>query len=108
MGIIIDLIKEYQMNIMLVLSSICGVLAFFVLINKALSRRRKWIMFLLELSSMFLLVFDRFAYFYRGNTKTVGFLMVRISNFVVFLFTIVIPLIFTLYLIDIVVSEIRP
>ena len=67
MGIIIDLIKDYQMNIMLVLSSICGVLAFFVLINKALSRRRKWIMFLLELFSMFLLVFDRFAYFYRGT-----------------------------------------
>ncbi len=102
---IIELIKDYQMNIMLVLSSICGILAFFVLITKALSKRRKWIMLSLELSSMLLLVFDRFAYFYRGNESTIGFWMVRISNFSVFLFTIAIPLIFTLYLIDIVVSE---
>ena len=105
MGYILDLIKEYQMNIMLVLSSICGMLAFFVLITKTLTKRRKWIMLALELASMLLLVFDRFAYYYRGNTDVVGYWMVRISNFSVFMFTLAIPLIFTLYLIDILVSD---
>ncbi|MBP0960839.1 MAG: HD domain-containing protein, partial [Oscillospiraceae bacterium] len=80
----------------------CGLLALFILITKAISKRRKWIMLSLELSSMFLLIFDRFAYFFRGHAGPIGYWMVRISNFAVYMFTIAIPLIFTIYLIDIV------
>ena len=68
---LLDLLKEYQLNIMLVLSSICGLLAFFVAITKAMPAKRKWILLSLELGAMFLLIFDRFAYYFRGDTSDI-------------------------------------
>lgn len=98
-------LKAYQMNIMLCMSSICGLLAFFVAITKTLSPRRKRILLSLELCSMFLLVFDRFAYYYRGTSGTVAYWMVRISNFMVYLLIIGIIFAFTRYLIDLICSD---
>lgn len=60
---LLDLLKEYQLNVMLVLSVICGLLSFFVLITRALPPKRKRILMSLELSGMVLLISDRFAYF---------------------------------------------
>ena len=102
---IIELLKEYQLNIMFALTLICGMLAFFVLITKTLIPSRKYIMLSLELSAMFLLIFDRMAYHYRGNTSDIGFWMVRISNFMVFALTLGIIFIFTLYLIDLYIHD---
>lgn len=102
---IIELLKEYQLNIMFALTLICGMLAFFVLITKTLIPSRKYIMLSLELSAMFLLISDRMAYNYRGNTSDIGFWMVRISNFMVFALTLGIIFIFTLYLIDLYIHD---
>ena len=95
-----ELMKEYQLNVMLALSWICGLLAFFIAITRNLPRKRKYILLAFELNAMFLLTFDRFAYFYRGNTSRTGWWMVRISNFSVFFLMITMAFIFTLYLID--------
>ena len=38
----------------------------------------------LEISAMFLLIADRRAYIFRGDTSALGWWMVRISNFLVF------------------------
>jgi len=97
---VLELLKKYQLNIMLVLSSICGLLAFFVLITKALPPVKKRILVVLELSAMFLLIADRFAYFYRGDPSDSGYYMVRICNFLAFFFVIAIIAAFTMYLMN--------
>lgn len=96
----LETLKEYQLNIMLAFSMICGMLAFFVAITKPLSPSRKRILLSLELCSMFLLSFDRFAYFFRGKEDNIAFWMVRISNFMVYLLILAVILIFTFYIID--------
>lgn len=97
---VLELIKEYQLNIMLVMSSICALLSFFVLITRSLTAVRKCILMSIELSAMFLLIFDRFAYHYRGDTTDIGYHMVRISNFMVFFLTLAVILFFTMYLMN--------
>ena len=97
---VLERLKEYQLNIILVLSSICGLLAFFVLITKALPPVKKRILVVLELSAMFLLIADRFAYFYRGDPSDAGYYMVRICNFLAFFFVIAIIAAFTMYLMN--------
>ncbi len=85
---------------MLYMSGICGVLAILALLTGSLSRKRRMILFMLELSSMILLMSDRFAYIYRGDVSTMGFWMVRICNFLVYFFSLVIPLQVSLYICD--------
>ena len=101
----IEFLSKYQLNIMLALSSACGVIALFVLITKALPKARRRALLLLELSSMFLLYFDRLAYMFSGNQTPVGFVMVRVTNFVVFSMTLVVSLSLNLYLIDLLGNE---
>ncbi|MBP3743705.1 MAG: HD-GYP domain-containing protein [Treponema sp.] len=59
----------------------------------------------LELTGALLLFMDRFAYIYRGNLSNLGFWMVRISNFSVFLFSLTIVHLFTIYLCDLYKNE---
>ncbi len=59
----------------------------------------------LELSAMFLLIADRFAYFYRGNVTNVGWWMVRISNCAVFFLSLVILLVYNFYLRNLFTTE---
>ena len=90
---------------MLVLSGVCGMMAFFVLIASSMSRSRKVSLFLIELSGMLLLVFDRWAYIYRGNPSVTGYWMVRISNFMVFFLTLETVGGFNFYLKDLLLHE---
>ncbi len=70
----------------MILSSICGVMALLVFLTGSMSRKRKMMALMpLELSTMILLIADRRAYIYRGDPSTMGWWMVRISNFLVFL-----------------------
>ena len=101
----VEFLSNYQLNIMLALSSACGVIALFVLITKALSKSRRRALLLLELSSMFLLYFDRLAYMFSGNQTPMGFVMVRVTNFVVFSMTLMVSLSLNLYLIDLLTNE---
>lgn len=89
-----------QLDIMVALIGVCAVVSLFAAITKAIPKSKKIALILLEVSVALLLLFDRFAYIYRGNESTVGYWMVRISNFAVFLFTIVVLFAFNLYLID--------
>ena len=90
---------------MLFLSGICFVLVLLSYLTGALSRRRRQLLGLLELSAMLLLLCDRFAYIYRGNVSTTGYWMVRISNFLVYFFSLVISHMLTLYLCDLYTNE---
>ncbi len=100
-----EFLRQHQLNIMLILIGICGVLAFLVSITKTLTPRRKHALLSLELCAMFLLVFDRFAYIYRGDISSVGFWMVRSCNFLVFFFSLSILYSFNTYLIDLFLRE---
>ena len=98
----VEFLINHQLNIMLALSSVCATIALFVLIARAIPKRRRVALLLLELSSMFLLYFDRMAYIYSGDISHTGYVMVRVSNFLVFFLTNIVILSLNLYLIDVI------
>lgn len=100
-----ELLKSYQPDIMLVLSGICGMTALFVYMTDSISKSRKITLMILELSAMFLMIADRHAYIWRGNPSSMGWWMVRISNFLVFFLTLVVIYLFNMYLIDLFTHE---
>ena len=95
-----EFLKAHQLSIMLFMSGICGVLVILTLMTNTLSMRRRRILAMLEAAAMFLMLFDRYAYLYRGDPSTRGFWMVRISNFLVFFLTLFILHSITRYLFD--------
>ena len=80
----IEYIRNNQLDIMLFFSGACAVLIPLTWVTTTLSCKLKWMLTLIELSSALLLIFDRFAYIYRGDPSNLGYWMVRISNFFVF------------------------
>ena len=100
-----DLLREHQLDIMLVLIGICGVTVFFVAITGTLSKSRKRALLFVEMYATVLLVSDRLAYIYRGDTSRMGFWMVRISNFLVFFMTIAVTHGINLYTCDLLTHE---
>lgn len=93
-------IIDHQLDMMLALSSICGTIAIFVLLAKALPMTRRMTLLFLELSAMILLYMDRLTYIYNGNATKLGFVINRVSTFMDFVFTDVVVLAFNLFLID--------
>lgn len=90
---------------MFFMSGICGTLVFLTTKTGTLSARRKQILILLESSAMLLLLCDCFAYLYRGDVSSMGYGIVRISNFIVYLCMLVLPYGVSLYLRDLFANE---
>lgn len=103
-----DFLRTYQLDIMLFLSGGCGVLTILALSTKTLTLSRKHALVCMELSSMFLLIFDRLAYIYRGDISNKGYWMVRISNFLVYLLSLYVSHAFNVYLLDIIKTTVKP
>ena len=99
-----EILQQLQPTIMVALAAICGVLALLVYLT-ALEPKRKFALMMLEFSAMLLMIADRYAYLFRGDTSTLGWWMVRISNFLVFFLTLVVLYSFNLYLIDLLTHE---
>ena len=100
-----EFLKSIQPDIMLALSAICGVLALLACLTNTMSKKRKLALVMMEISAMLLMIFDRRAYIYRGNTSSLGWWMVRVCNFAVFFLTLVVIYGFNLYLIDLFTHE---
>ncbi len=100
-----DVLREYQTDIMLVLSGVCGIIALFVYMTGTISKKRKAALMMLELSAMLMMISDRRAYIYRGDTSSLGWWMVRLSNFLVFFLTLMVVFGFNQYLIDLFTHE---
>ena len=98
-------LKDQQLNLMLILSGICGVFAIFSFVIKVLSAPRKKAFLLMDISAMLLMIADRFAYIYRGDISRLGYWMVRICNFLVFALTLCILFAFNRYLEDLFTNE---
>ncbi|MBR5419601.1 MAG: diguanylate cyclase [Lachnospiraceae bacterium] len=95
-----ELIRTYQLDIMLVLCAACMTIVLLLTFTRFLPKRRRSIMILLELTATLLLASDRMAYRYAGDMSSAGYVMVRLSNFMVFFLTSGIVLCFNLFLID--------
>ncbi len=95
-----DLIRTYQLDIMLVLCAACLTMLLMLAFTRFLPARRKWIMILLEVVVTLLLASDRQAYLYSGRQDSIAVIMVRVSNFLVFILTSALVLSFNLLLID--------
>ena len=100
-----DFFSTHQLNIMLFMSGMCGILAFLSCISKSLLPKRRRILTILEIAAMILLLADWFAYRYRGVPGQTAFWMVRISNFLVFLMPLMMVHEVTLYLYDLLQKE---
>lgn len=100
-----EFIRANQLDIMLILCGSCGILIFLLLNTRFLFRSRKVILIFLEIMAFFLLWYDRLAYVYSGNLSHKGYVMVRVSNFMVFFLTSAIVFGFNLYLCDLVKHE---
>ncbi len=100
-----EFLSAHQLNIMLFMSGICGILAFLSCISRTLSPKRRRILTLLEAAAMFLLLADWYAYRFRGEPGTTGFWMVRISNFLVFFLALFMIHEITLYLSDLFLND---
>ncbi len=100
-----ELLRAHQLDIMLCMSSICGIIVFFILITRGMPRTRKVALMLTEAGGMLLLVFDRYAYLFRGDESNLGWWMVRISNYLVFALSLFIVFSFNLYLADLLKRE---
>ena len=92
--------ESLQLEIMVALVGVCIVIAIFVAVTKGIPKSKKIALILLEITAAFLLLADRLAYAYRGDPSTLGYWMVRISNFSVYFLTIMVLFAFNLYLVD--------
>ncbi|MBE5912375.1 HD domain-containing phosphohydrolase [Pseudobutyrivibrio sp.] len=95
-----DLIREHQINIMQMLCAVCGMMSILLLFARYLSTKRRWILIAMELTATFLLAFDRYAYMFKGDVSPLGYVMVRLSNFMVFFLTSMVVFVFNFYLKD--------
>lgn len=95
-----DFIRNNQLNLMLLLCGASAVMAFLLLITRFLDTKRKWILILMEVVAFFLLWFDRLAYVYSGDASSKAYIMVRVSNCMVFFLTSAVVFSFNLYLND--------
>ncbi|MBR5372690.1 MAG: HD domain-containing protein [Oscillospiraceae bacterium] len=100
-----ELLQQYQLDIMLMLCSVCALLGVFVLMNRTVATERKHALIAIELGSSFLLASERFAYLYRGGSGTFAYYAVRVSNFLVYASILFVIAAFNKYLRDLFTHE---
>jgi HD-GYP domain-containing protein (c-di-GMP phosphodiesterase class II) len=101
----IEFLDAHQLNIILLLTGMCGTIIFFAIFTRTLTRARRKALIILELSAMILLNFDRIAYLYDGDASSTGYVMARISNFLIFTMTLVVIYAFNTYIIDVLTTD---
>lgn len=69
----LEFLIRHQENIMMILSSMCGVIAVFVLFMKALPKTRRYSLLSFEICSMIIMMADCLAYAYRGDPSPAGY-----------------------------------
>ena len=97
----LETLKNVQLDLMLVICGISGAVAFFLALSKSIDKERKLYLILANLFSVLLMISDRAAYSFRGNTGLAASVIVRISNFLTFGMILMILWAFNNYLQDI-------
>ena len=93
----LDLIRTYQLDIMLSLSSVCGIVILFIVLT-GVNDGKKRALLLLEIGATLLLTVDRLAYLYEGELTTAGIVMNRVCNFILFEAALEVLFAFNMYL----------
>lgn len=75
----------------------CLILSFCLFLSKNYNLQRRNLLLWMQLDTAFLLFSDSLAWYFRGCPGTVGYYMVRISNFLVFAITDIILMVFHKY-----------
>ena len=75
----------------------CLILSFCLFLSKNYNQQRRNLLLWMQLNTACLLFSDSLAWYFRGYPGTLGYYMVRISNFLVFAFTDIILIIFHRY-----------
>lgn len=83
-----DFLRTYQVNILFSCALVCLMQSVFVLVIKLQSIKKKVALAKIQISVVVLLAADAFCYMYKGIPGTQAFWMTRISNFLVYLFTL--------------------
>lgn len=84
----LEFFRTYQVYILIACSLNTALLAFFVSIIKFHSTRNKFALLKIELSASVLLMSDAIAFIHKGDTSKFGWNMTRVTNFLVFIFTL--------------------
>ncbi len=79
-----DVTRIFSISSLFFLSLFCFQLGIFLCSGHKIRQNGRRTLIFIEFFTACLLLFDAFAYFFRGNTTAMGFYMVRISNFLVF------------------------
>jgi len=95
-------IQSYQLECLLVLSAICLIISVFTTVLKFEKKRTKFSLLTMEICAFILTTSDRFAYIFRGNETSLGFWMVRITNFLVFFCILAEDLALNFYLVSVI------
>ena len=98
-------LQGFQMNLFFMLKGVAIVTTIFTLLSRSLSQKRRRLLFAMGLSSFLYVVFEIYSYRFRGDASRLGFYVVRISNFMIFLMPYIIVYIFTNYLSDMLINE---
>lgn len=93
----IDFIRTYQLEALLVLSCICLLISVFTSLLKFDNKKVKYSLLVVEIFAFILDISDRYAYIFRGNETVLGYWMVRITNFLVFFSQLATTLAFNIY-----------
>ncbi len=94
-----EVLQQHQLNVLLSLSAICGIIVIFLIQSKYIPNPKRKILIKIAFTGMILLSADRYAYIYRGDLSTLGYWMVRICNYLVYASSLNIVYLFNEYLI---------
>ena len=100
-----NFIRLHQLNIMLALCAFSTSMMVMLFITRFLPKKRKWIIINMEIIATLLIFFDRLTYIYDGVTTATGYIMQRLSNFIIFFMTSAIVFCFNFYLTDLLTNE---
>lgn len=92
-----DLIRTISITTLLVLATFCFQTGIFLISGHRFKQNARRTLIYIDILTGFLLLFDALAYFYRGNTSNLGYYMVRLSNFFVFILNYIVAFFFCFY-----------
>ncbi len=102
---IVSKLQGFQMNLLFMLKGVAVVTTIFTLLSRSLSQKRRRLLVAMGFSSFLYIVFEMYSYRFRGDASRLGFYVVRISNFMVFLMPYILIFIFSIYLTDMLLNE---
>ncbi len=102
----LEFMIAHQNNIMLAIASICGIIALFTVVSRAITKRRRISLLLISLFAMTLLISERHAYEFSGDPSVHAYYMVRLLIFLEFTMTVLVVAAFNNYIKDICITEV--